>query len=110
MKKETFERMSKAKMSDRQALLVIDVQNEYFTGSLPVTFPEGSLCNILRAMDDARGAGIPIAVIQHAASTKDSPTFRKGSEEWQLHPGVKKRKRDILIEKTLPWQLYWNGS
>lgn len=86
----------------RQALLVIDVQNEYFTGHLPVTYPEGSLDNILKAMDHAARADIPVAVIQHTAPSKDSPTFRKGSDGWRLHPEVEKRKRDILIEKNLP--------
>src|SRR5512137_2207003 len=86
----------------RQALLVIDVQNEYFTGRLPVTYPEGSLDNILKAMDHAAQEDIPVAVIQHTAPLKDSPTFRKGSDEWKLHPEVEKRKRDILIEKNLP--------
>ena len=86
----------------RQGLLVIDVQNEYFTGRLPVTFPEGSLGNILKAMDHAARADIPVAIIQHTAPSKDSPTFRKGSEWWKLHPEVEKRKRDILIEKNLP--------
>jgi nicotinamidase-related amidase len=47
----------------RQALLVIDVQNEYFTGRLPVTFPEGSLDNILRAVDYAASVGMPVVVI-----------------------------------------------
>ena len=89
-----------AKMND--ALLVIDVQNEYFTGHLPVTFPEGSLDNILKAMDYAAHAGIPVAVIQHSAAAPSSPTFRKGSEEWKLHPEIESRKRDILIEKSLP--------
>ena len=86
----------------RQALLVIDVQNEYFTGRLPVTFPEGSLDNILKAMDHVARVDIPVAIIQHTAPSKDSPTFRKGSDEWKLHPEVEKRKRDILIEKNLP--------
>jgi nicotinamidase-related amidase len=85
-----------------QALLVIDVQNEYFTGRLPVTYPKDSLGNILKAMDHAARMGIPIVVIQHTAPSKDSPTFRKGSVEWKLHPEVEKRKRDILIEKNLP--------
>ena len=49
----------------RMALLVIDVQNEYFTGKLPVTFPNGSLANILRCMDESSKSGIPVAVIQH---------------------------------------------
>lgn len=87
---------------NKQALLVIDVQNEYFTGRLPVTYPEGSFDNILKAMDHAAEAGIPVVVIQHTAPSKDSPTFRKGSEEWRLHPEVEKRKYDLLIEKNLP--------
>ncbi len=85
-----------------EALLVIDVQNEYFTGLLPVTFPQGSLNNILKAMDHAASMGLPVAVIQHSAAAKDSPTFRKGSEGWKLHPEIEIRKRDILIEKSLP--------
>jgi nicotinamidase-related amidase len=85
-----------------EALLVIDVQNEYFTGLLPVTFPQGSLNNILKAMDHAARVGLPVAVIQHSAIAEDSPTFRKGSEGWRLHPEIEIRKRDILIEKNLP--------
>ncbi len=91
------------------ALLVIDVQNEYFTGRLPVTYPEGSLGNILKAMDHAARAGMPVVVIQHTAPSKDSPTFRKGSEEWKLHPEVEKRKRDILMEKNLPGSFTGTG-
>jgi nicotinamidase-related amidase len=86
----------------QQALLVIDVQNEYFTGRLPVTYPKDSLGNILKAMDHATREGMPVVVIQHTAPSKDSPTFRKGSDEWRLHPEVDRRKRDILIEKNLP--------
>jgi nicotinamidase-related amidase len=85
-----------------EALLVIDVQNEYFTGLLPVTFPQGSLNNILKAMDHAARVGLPVAVIQHSAVAADSPTFRIGSEGWKLHPEIEIRKREILIEKSLP--------
>jgi nicotinamidase-related amidase len=53
-------------------------------------------------MDFAASVGMPVAVIQHYAATKDSPTFRKGSDEWKLHPEIEFRKRDILIEKSLP--------
>jgi nicotinamidase-related amidase len=87
---------------NQQALLVIDVQNEYFSGHLPITFPENSLCSILKAMDFAEKVGICIAVIQHTAAFPDSPTFRKGSDEWRLHQEVEKRRRNILIEKNLP--------
>jgi nicotinamidase-related amidase len=82
-----------------RALLVIDVQNEYFTGALPITHPVGQLEQILRVMDAARGR-IPTVVVQH--SCDDKPIFRRGTHEWQLHPGVASRPRDLLVEKTLP--------
>jgi hypothetical protein len=99
--------MTRTKVNE--ALLVIDVQNEYFTGRLPVTFPEGSLNNILRAMDHAACVGMPVAVIQHSAAGKDSPTFQKGSEGWKLHPEIELRWRDILIEKSQPGSFTGTG-
>ena len=86
----------------QRALLVIDVQNEYFTGKLPVTHPSNSLGNIVRAMDAARAASIPIAVIQHAAPQPDSAVFRRGSREWELLSEISDRHRDALIHKSLP--------
>ncbi len=85
-----------------QALLVIDVQNEYFTGKLPVTYPKGSLENILKVMDEASAKGIPVAVIQHTALKADALTFRKASAGWRLHPEILRRPYDVLIEKNYP--------
>jgi nicotinamidase-related amidase len=82
-----------------RALLVIDVQNEYFNGALPITYPVGHLDRILAVMDAAEGK-IPVVVIQH--HTTDKPIFRKGSKAWELHPEVATRPHDLLIEKTLP--------
>ena len=86
----------------KRALLAIDVQNEYFTGKLPVSHPSGSFNNILRIMDAAMEDKIATAVIQNSAVSPESPVFRKGSYEWELHPEIAKRHRDILIEKNFP--------
>jgi nicotinamidase-related amidase len=86
----------------KRALLIIDVQNEYFTGKLPISYPAGSLDNVLQAMDAASAAGVPVVVIQHGAPQPDSATFRRGSREWELHPAVAERPRAMLMEKTLP--------
>lgn len=86
----------------KQALLVIDVQNEYFTGKLPVTYPEGCLENILKAMDRAHASRVPIAVIQHTNTAPDAATFRKGTAGWEFHDEIKRRHSDIIIAKTLP--------
>lgn len=86
----------------KRALLVIDVQNEYFTGKLPISYPQGSLERITQAMDAAQQAEIPIVVIQHSAPQSDSATFRRTSREWELHPEIVQRSSAVVIEKALP--------
>jgi len=86
----------------KRALLVIDVQNEYLTGRLPVTYPEKSFENILKAMDVANKNNIPVLLIQHTNSGKDAVTFKKRSDEWKLHEDVLKKDYDRIIEKNLP--------
>jgi nicotinamidase-related amidase len=86
----------------KRALLVIDVQNEYFQGKLPITHPAGSLENILAAMDAAHAHGVPSVVIQHTATQPDSPVFVKGSTGWGLHLEVFTRPRSLYVEKNLP--------
>ena len=85
-----------------RALLVIDVQREYFDGALPITYPVGHLESILRVMDEAAKAGVPVAVIRHHQPDPDSPIFRLNSDQWQLLPEVEERPREILIDKQYP--------
>ena len=86
----------------RRALLVIDVQNEYFTGDMPIEYPsvDISLPNIVQAMAAARAAGVPVIVVQHDAP-EASPIFAKGSDGWQLHPQVAAFAADHRINKTM---------
>jgi nicotinamidase-related amidase len=85
-----------------RALLVIDVQMEYFSGALPVSHPAGSLERILAAMDAANRSGVPVAVIQHQSATPQAPVFAPGGPGWELHPEVARRPREALIAKELP--------
>ena len=87
----------------RRALIVIDVQNEYVTGNLPIEFPDiqSSLSNIGLAMDAAANAGIPIIVVQQYAPA-ESPIFATGSNGWELHDVVSSRTWSHHIEKKLP--------
>ena len=91
-----------AATAPRRALLVIDVQNEYFTGDMPIEYPavDISLPNIVKAMTTARAAGVPVIVVQHDAP-EDSPIFAKGSDGWQLHPQVAAFAADHHINKTM---------
>ncbi len=87
----------------RRALLVIDVQNEYFSSQLRITHPPvaDSLPNIVRAIDAAHAQGVPVVVFQHTLAA-DAPVFADGSASWDLHADVAARPRDHHIRKTHP--------
>ena len=80
---------------NQRALVVIDVQNEYFTGNLRIEYPDvrQSLANICQAMDAAHAAGIPVVVVQHLLP-EGFPVFARGSQGAELHPEVGRRHRD----------------
>ena len=54
----------------------------------------------MKVMDAAAVAKVPTVVIQHFFD--DKPIFRKGTKEWELHPEVAARPRDVLVEKSMP--------
>lgn len=86
-----------------RALIVIDVQNEYVDGNLPIEYPDLqlSLDNIGKAMDTARKHGMPIMAIQQVAPGS-SPIFADGSHSQALHTVVTSRACDAVIQKKLP--------
>ena len=86
----------------RRALLVIDVQNEYVTGNLPIEYPPLalSLANFAKAIDAANAAGIPVIAVQHEED-ESAPLFARGSHGWQLHSTVAQRPYAHLIKKNM---------
>ncbi|MYR05483.1 isochorismatase family protein [Gordonia sp. SID5947] len=76
----------------KRALIVIDVQNDYFAGPVQVQYPprEESIGNIASAIDAATAAGLPVVSLQHTFPA-DFPVFADGSEGWKLHPEVEQR-------------------
>ncbi|KAF1695764.1 cysteine hydrolase [Pseudoxanthomonas jiangsuensis] len=84
----------------RRALLVIDVQNEYFDGKLPIEHPPvaESLPRILQAMDAAQAAGVPVVVVRHLGP-EGAPVFAAGSHGAALHPQVAARPHALSLEK-----------
>ncbi len=86
----------------KRALIVIDVQNEYFTGKLGISYPDPAITlpNVGRAMDAAAAAGIPVVVVQHI-TPPGAPIFAEGSHGAALHPSIAGRPRDHLISKQL---------
>ncbi|MCY1157414.1 MAG: putative Isochorismatase family protein [Citricoccus sp.] len=77
--------------SPRRALIIVDVQNDYFDaeGPLAIQYPprEDSLVRIVGTITTAQQAGMPVAVIQHEYPA-GAPVFAAGSEGWEVHPDV----------------------
>lgn len=79
----------------RRALILIDVQQQYFDGTLEIHYPPhtDSLPRILAAIDAAEASGIPIVVFQHSAG-EGAPLFAPGTPEFELHPEIEARATD----------------
>jgi nicotinamidase-related amidase len=76
----------------RRALIVVDVQQEYFDGILQIQAParDATLANIVRAIDVAEEQGLPIVVVQHQLP-EGAPVFAVGSKSFSLHPEIEQR-------------------
>ena len=76
----------------RRALIVVDVQQEYFDGILQIQAPsrERTLANVVAALDVAREHDLPVVVVQHQLP-EGAPVFAVGSDSWSLHPEVEQR-------------------
>ncbi|MEU4364597.1 cysteine hydrolase family protein [Promicromonospora sp. NPDC023987] len=88
----------------RRALIVIDAQQEYFEGLLPIQYParDESVARIAEAMDTAEQAGIPVVVVQHQTPA-GSPVFAPESPTFELHPEIAKRADDAAHRFTKPF-------
>ena len=76
----------------RRALIVVDVQQEYFSGILQIQAPsrDESLARVVAALDVAAEHDLPVVVVQHELPV-GAPVFAQGSESWSLHPEVERR-------------------
>jgi len=74
-----------------KALLVIDLQNDYFPGGkFPLWNTEAVLQNIELAIERANAQSIPVVIIQHIANSKTgiAPFFNEGTVGADIHPRI----------------------
>jgi nicotinamidase-related amidase len=95
----------------RRALIVIDAQQEYFEGLLPIQYParDESVARIADAMDAAERAGIPAVVVQHQAPT-GFPVFAPESPTFELHPEIAERAGSAAHRFTKPFASIFAGT
>jgi nicotinamidase-related amidase len=90
--------------SHKRALIVIDVQNDYFEGGkFPLWNTEVTLANIESAIAKARHQGVPIILVQHVADAGKgiAPFFNSGTVGVEVHPRILAAAPDaILVTKS----------
>ncbi|MEQ6249142.1 cysteine hydrolase family protein [Sulfitobacter sp. HNIBRBA3233] len=85
------------------ALIVIDIQNDYFTGGLwPVHEMDRVAENAAKALEKARTEGQKVIFIRHEALSDEAPFFRPGTEGAEIHPSVAPRDGEPVVLKHRP--------
>lgn len=91
----------------RQALVIIDVQNDYFSGGkLPLEHPERALNNINQLEEVFQKNKRPIIYIQHIKKTTPANFFEEGTPGVALHSGLYIKNDSVIIEKEYPNSFY----
>lgn len=90
--------LTKNDTDTKKALIVIDIQNDYFPdGNFPLWNTDKTLNNILSAIKSAQNKDIPIILIQHVSSDPHAQFFAKGSKGVKLHPLILERTPNAKI-------------
>ena len=86
----------------KTALLVIDVQNEYFDGQWPLPDGDVALYRIEQAIDASHKAQATVIYVQHEVLRPDRGIFLRGTHGFELHPRLHPRPEDPQIVKSYP--------
>jgi len=90
--------------NNKTALLVIDVQNDYW---VPPRRPRDKFLNALRELIDyAHDKGILVIYIKHASLKKGKGRFQEGTPGFAIHSSVRPAEDDIIIVKHTPGAFY----
>lgn len=86
-----------------RALVLVDIQNDYFTGGLwPVDDMAHVARNASRVLGEAREAGQMIVHIRHEATSQTAPFFRPGTSGAQIHASVAPMAGERVVLKHRP--------
>lgn len=84
----------------KRALVLIDVQNDYFSGGKwPLEGIEPAADNAVKLLAAARAAGDLVVHVRHEFPTTDAPFFAPGSAGAEIHPKVRGLEGEPVVLK-----------
>jgi nicotinamidase-related amidase len=85
------------------ALLIIDIQNDYFPGGAnPLVEADKAAANASKMIDFFRAKGLPVIFIQHFSNSPDSKFFAPGTPGVEFAYGVRPHQGEKIIPKHFP--------
>jgi nicotinamidase-related amidase len=85
----------------KRALVLIDIQYEYFPGgNLELVEPEAAAARARVALDAARAAGIPVVHVRHENPAPNAARFRPGTPLAEIHASVAPLAGELVVVKN----------
>ena len=86
-----------------RALIVVDIQNDYFPGgAYPLAGPEEAAAQARLLLDAFRDSGETIVHMQHVWDAPDAAFMRPGTEGIEIHELVAPADGEMVLQKTHP--------
>ena len=86
-----------------RALVVVDIQNDYFAGGAnPLVEPEAAAANARRLADAFRERGMPVIHIQHVWDDPEATFMRPGTPGVEIHATVAPLPGEPVLRKAHP--------
>jgi nicotinamidase-related amidase len=87
----------------KEALLIIDVQNDYFEGGkAPLHNPLQALNNVEKALAHFRKEGLPVIHVQHINTREEATFFLPNTEGAQIHKSLTPIEGEHTVVKHVP--------
>lgn len=87
----------------QQALLLIDIQNDYFAdGLMPLVNPEAALKNTAKILADFRNEGLAVIHVQHINAHPEATFFLPDTEGVKIHPELEPLPNEPVVTKHAP--------
>jgi nicotinamidase-related amidase len=86
-----------------RALVIIDIQNDYFPGgAMELEGADAAAANAAKALARARQEGLPVFHVRHVSTRGGATFFIPGTEGAEIHAAVKPQGGEKVIEKNFP--------
>jgi nicotinamidase-related amidase len=85
------------------ALLLIDIQNDYFPGgAMELEAAQAAAARAAEALARFRARGLPVVHVRHLSVRPGATFFLPGTDGAEIHPGVRPQPGEPVIEKNFP--------